>query len=441
MSKRSRNTSQPQQGQGNINDQPSASPDSDTPPKQTIVFRSAILAASAVVILAGVKAASSILTLVLLALFITILLLVPLRWLQSKGIPPLASFGIVSAAIVLLLLVLGWLVTNSLYDFKKNSQKYTDKFVESADAIECKLQEYGYTIWAKSDAENTGEQKETNDTHANNISAQESPAVVSQNAAETQPITTPEDNADLQNTEGSDEPLAEDEMPTWPISHEKLDPKLVMHWITWGVGQFGNIAENIFLFVIILMFMVFEAAKFPAKLQKAFGGSPITNEHFHEISENIRRYIVFKAISNALSCVSVTVFYYVIGVPYALLWGVIAFFLYFIPNIGAFIAVIPPLLLIFVDQGLGSAVTLIVGLLIIESIIGYGIEPRLLGQGLGISTVVVFLSLVFWGWLLGPVGLFLAAPLTIVLKIILQAFDETRWVAILLAEKVQAVDN
>ena len=379
--------------------------------KQMVVFRSAVLAASVVVVLAGIKAASSILTPVLLALFVAILLLVPLRWLQSKGIPALASFGIVGGTIFLIFLAIGWVFTNSLHDFMQNSDKYTAKFVESVDALEHKLQEYGYTLW----------QSELNEGDAQNAN-EESQSALQENR---------ENIADNENTEVA----GADEMPPVPGSYEKLDAKLVMHWIRWSVGQFGHFAENVFLILIVLMFMIFEAAKFPAKLQKAFGGSPITNEHFHTIADDIRRYIVFKAISNALSCVTVTIFYFAIGVEYALLWGVIAFFFYFIPNIGALISAIPPLLLIFVDQGTGGAITLIVGLLIIESVIGYGIEPRLLGHGLGISTVVVFLSLIFWGWLLGPIGLFLAAPLTIVVKIVLQAFDETRWVAVLLAEK------
>jgi len=419
MSKKSKNTSR--QENNSLNDTPE-SQEIGPQLNQMVVFRSAVLAASVVVILAGIRAASSILTPVLLALFVAILLLVPLRWLQNKGIPALASFGIVGGTIFLIFFAIGWVFTNSLHDFMRNSDKYTAKFVESANAIEAKAQEYGYTLWpSKLNEENT---QDNNDT------------AIERTPKESQTITQ-ENTGDILNDEDTENmEIAEtNEMPPVPGSYEKLDAKLVMDWIRWGVGQFGHFTENVFLILIVLMFMIFEAAKFPAKLQKAFGGSPITNEHFHTIADDIRRYIVFKAISNALSCVTVTIFYYVIGVEYALLWGVIAFFFYFIPNIGALISAIPPLLLIFVDQGTNGAITLITGLLIIESIIGYGIEPRLLGHGLGISTVVVFLSLIFWGWLLGPIGLFLAAPLTIVVKIILQAFDETRWVAVLLAEK------
>ena len=372
-----------------------------SPLKQMVVFRSAILFAAVVVILAGIKAASSILTPVLLALFVTILLLVPLRWLYTKGCPSGLAFAIVGGTILLLFLGLGWLMTSSLKDFIHNSGDYSEKIVKNAAIIETKAREYGFTLG----------------------------------------FTTPEDQAETSSepvATASDEENEIDEMSEMPPlpGYSKLDPKLLMHWVTWGAEQLSHFGENFLVFLIILMFMIFEAARFPAKLEKAFGGSPITNDHFRQIADDIRRYIVFKGISNLLSCTVVTIFYFTIGVNYALLWGLIAFFLYFIPNIGALISAIPPLLLIFVEQELPGVVTLVVGLLVIEAIIGYGIEPRLLGHGLGISTVVVFLSLIFWGWLLGPIGLFLAAPLTIVVKIVLQAFDETRWIAILLDEKV-----
>ena len=384
------------------------------PLKQMIVFRSTMLFAAVIVILAGIKAAASILTPVLLALFVTILLLVPLRRLHQLGCPSGLAFALVGGAILLLFLGFGWLMTSFLKDFLRNSGEYSEKIVKNVTVIETKARDYGFTLGftTPEDKEEAAENKETSADSA--ISAR----------------NPTENEIDEIDETGN-------EMPPLP-GYSKLDPELMMRWVTWGAAQLSHFGENLLLFLIILMFMIFEAARFPAKLEKAFGGSPITNDHFCQIVDDIRRYVVFKGMINLLSCVIVTIFYYTIGIKYALLWGLIAFFLYFIPNIGAMISAIPPLLLIFVDQEISGVVTLVIGLLIIESVIGYGIEPRLLGHGLGISTVVVFLSLIFWGWLLGPIGLFLAAPLTIVAKIILQAFDETRWIAILLDEKVPA---
>jgi predicted PurR-regulated permease PerM len=364
-----------------------------------IVLRSTIFFAAWIVIFAGIKAASTIVTPVLLALFITILLLVPLRWLYAKGCPSLLAFGIVGGVILLLFLGLGWIISASLHDFIKHSPEYSDKIVKNLEATENQLKDFGLTLrLSLPDAQST-QSAETED-HAQ--------------AEQSKPV---------------------EEMPEFPTL-SKVDSKMFLSWVTWSAKQLQHFLENTLLILIILMFMVFEAARFPAKLEKAFGNSPMTNDHFRQIVDDVRRYIVYKGVINLLSCTIVTVFYYTIGVKYAVLWGLIAFFLYFIPNIGAMISAIPPLLLIFIDNGLSGALTLVIGLFVIESLIGYGLEPRLLGHGLGISTVVVFLSLIFWGWLLGPIGLFLAAPLTIVVKIVLQAFDETRWMAILLDEKI-----
>ena len=397
-----------------------------------VVLHSAVLFASAVVIFAGIKAASAILTPVLLALFVAILLLVPLRWLYSKGCPSALAFAIVGGTILLLFLGFGWLMTNALRDFIKNSDNYTDKIVGNLDMLETKVRDYGFTLGftLPEDASENG------DTNASTAEKPTASAATKIEEETTQTGDTPEDSASDKNSENPEDAYLE-EMPPMP-GYSKLDPKLLMRWVTWWAAQLTHFGENLLMFLIILMFMIFEAARFPAKLEKAFGGSPVTNEHFHKIVDDIRRYIVFKGMSNLLSCTVVTIFYFSIGVKYALLWGLIAFFFYFIPNIGAIISAIPPLLLVFVDQNIGGVVILVVGLVMIESVIGYGIEPRLLGHGLGISTVVVFLSLIFWSWLLGPIGLLLAAPLTIVVKIILQAFDETRWVAILLDDKVPA---
>ena len=393
------------------------------PAGKMIVLRSVLLFASVVVILAGVKAAAAILTPVLLALFVTILLLVPLRRLVAMGFSSALAFAIVGGTILLLFLAMGWLMTHSLRDFIRNSDNYTEKMVRHLTVLETKARDFSLTLGVaipEAPAESGGKQ-----------------AAVPEEAPMSAVIEDGDVADDAEATTEHPSFASLEDMPPVP-GYAELDPRLVMQWATWGAARLTHFGENLLLFLIILMFMIFEAARFPAKLEKAFGGSPITNDHFRQIVDDIRRYIVFKGLINLLSCVTVTIFYCTIGVKYALLWGLISFFLSFIPNIGTIIAAIPPVLLMFIEQSLGGVITLVVGLVIIESIIGYGIEPRLMGHGLGISTVVVFLSLIFWGWLLGPVGLILAAPLTIVAKIVLQAFDETRWIAVLLDEKIPA---
>ena len=422
MSKKSKNTQSAGTSDSQNQNTQNTSGEAVSPLKQMVVLRSAVLFAAVIVILAGIKAVSGILTPVLLALFVTILLLVPLNWLYKKGCPSGLAFLIVGGTIFLLFLGIGWLAVGSLKDFTHNSKEYSEKIVANITVIENKAREYGFTLGFTT-PEDQDKAKETTQPLEN--------TEIAENTQDEETSVPSAFSADNSNADDSNI----DEMPPLPM-YSKLDTQLVMRWLTWGAGQLKNFAGNFVLFLIILMFMTFEAARFPAKLEKAFGGSPITNDHFRQIVDNIRRYIVYKGMINLLCSTVVVIFYSTIGVKYALLWGLIAFFLYFIPNIGVFLAATPPLLLVFVDQGPGGVVTVVIGLMIIESTFGYGIEPRVLGQGLGISPIVVFLGLIFWGWLLGPIGMFLASPLTIVTKIVLQAFEETRWIAILLDEKI-----
>ena len=123
------------------------------------------------------------------------------------------------------------------------------------------------------------------------------------------------------------------------------------------------------------------------------------------------------------------------GVDYYFLWGLLAFVLNYIPTIGSFFALLPPALLTLIQMGYIEAILVVIGFIIINTIIGNIIEPRFMGKGLGLSTLVVFLSLIFWGWVLGPIGMLLSVPLTITIKIILDSSDETRWLAVLLGSE------
>jgi predicted PurR-regulated permease PerM len=131
----------------------------------------------------------------------------------------------------------------------------------------------------------------------------------------------------------------------------------------------------------------------------------------------------------------------IIGVDYALLWAVIAFLFNYIPNIGSIIAAIPAVLLAFIQMGPGAAG--ITGLLYLGTnmVMGNVVEPRFMGRGLGLSTLVVFLSLIFWGWLLGSVGMLLSVPLTMIVKIGLESSQSGGWLSILLSDDVEDIVN
>ena len=122
----------------------------------------------------------------------------------------------------------------------------------------------------------------------------------------------------------------------------------------------------------------------------------------------------------------------IFGVDQYVLWGMLAFLLNYVPNIGSIIAAIPAVLLALVQGGFELALWATLGYVIVNVVVGSVIEPRLMGQGLGLSTLVVLLSLVFWGFILGPVGMLLSIPLTMMIKIGLEGNEQTQWVSILL---------
>ena len=129
---------------------------------------------------------------------------------------------------------------------------------------------------------------------------------------------------------------------------------------------------------------------------------------------------------------------WLLGVDFPLLWGLLAFLLNFIPNIGSFIAAVPAVVLAFLQLNLATAAYAAAGYVALDFVIGNVIEPRLMGRGLGLSSLVVFLSLVFWGWVLGPVGMLFSVPLTMIVKIVLDSSDDLRWIAILLSSEAPA---
>ena len=128
----------------------------------------------------------------------------------------------------------------------------------------------------------------------------------------------------------------------------------------------------------------------------------------------------------------------VFGVEYAVLWGLIAFLLNYIPNIGSIIAGVPAVLFALVQLGVGGAGWTILGFVIVNMVVGNVLEPRVMGKEMGMSTLIVFLSLVFWGFILGTIGMFLAVPLTMSFKIILDQYPKTKWISILLGSDEHA---
>lgn len=219
-----------------------------------------------------------------------------------------------------------------------------------------------------------------------------------------------------------------------------FDPASVMRYSASVLKGAGSVLTNSFMILLIIIFMLLESCSFVKKLRQ-LSGQTETMKHLHEVLTKVQHYMALKALVSLVTGIIITIALSFIGLDYALLWGVVAFSLNFIPNIGSIIAAIPAVLLAFIQLGMFGALEVGLVFLSINIIIGSIIEPRLMGQGLGLSTLVVFLSLIFWGWLLGPVGMLLSIPLTIMIKILLYSDPSTRSIAILMDSSSSAEES
>ena len=211
-----------------------------------------------------------------------------------------------------------------------------------------------------------------------------------------------------------------------------FEPKTVMKLVANTFAGLGGVLTNTVLILITMSFMLLEISGFPAKLAEALGQSDADFPEYRIFMSNLNRYMALKTLISFATGIVVTIFLMILGIDYAVLWGVLAFFLNFIPSIGSIIAAVPVVLLGYVQLGQATALIVALGYLVINILIGQVIEPRVMGRGMNLSTLVVFLSLVIWGWVLGPVGMFLSVPLTMTLKIALESRSDTRWISVML---------
>ena len=216
------------------------------------------------------------------------------------------------------------------------------------------------------------------------------------------------------------------------IVFQYFDPGTAMKLAANTLTRLRGILANAFFIALTVIFILLEATSFPRKLTAAFAYSDHSLKQFKLITLNINRYLAMKTLTSLLTGGLITLLLFFIGVDFPLLWGMVAFLLNYVPAIGSIIASVPAILLALVQlDGLHVMYTLM-GYLCINVIIGSVVEPRLFGSQIGLSPLVVLLSLIFWGWVLGPVGMLLSVPLTMILKIALEGNEETKWLAILL---------
>ncbi len=217
-----------------------------------------------------------------------------------------------------------------------------------------------------------------------------------------------------------------------------MDPGSVMAFANHLVAGIGGVLSHVFLLMFTVFFMLMESGSLPGKFAAMdTERSRQTLDRLVRIMESTKQYTSIKALMSLVTGVLVWIGCALVGLDFAVLWGFVAFLLNFIPTIGSIIAAVPAVLLALVQLGPGAALV-VTGLYVaVNLLIGNILEPRYMGRRVGLSTLVVFLSMVFWGWLLGPVGMLLSVPLTMVGKFAAESSDRTRWLAILMGPEVE----
>lgn len=213
---------------------------------------------------------------------------------------------------------------------------------------------------------------------------------------------------------------------------EALDPKVAMRFVSGLLGALTGMLSKTFLILLIVVFILLEAAILPRKLRGLPGMTDDSWGRVEEILGNIRQYMAVKSMLSVLTGVLVVLWLLVLGIDFPILLGLLVIVLNYVPSIGSVIAAIPAVVLALVEFGPLRAGIVAVGYIVINVVIGNIIEPRVMGRRMGLSPLVILVSLIFWGWVLGPVGMLLSVPLTMTVRIAMECSADTRGLALLM---------
>jgi len=219
---------------------------------------------------------------------------------------------------------------------------------------------------------------------------------------------------------------------------DMIDPGWAMGLAATILNSLKDVLTDVFLIIFTMIFILLEASTVETKIAAAFGRSTQSLKRPRVFLANLGSYLGIKTIVSMATGLVAGLLTWAIGLDFPLLWAMLAFLLNYVPTIGSIIAAVPAVLMALVQLGPGEASATAIGFVVINMVFGNIIEPRLMGYGVGISPLIVFIGLVFWGWVFGPVGMLLSVPLTMTLKLALESDKRTRWIAILIGSERDA---
>ncbi len=316
------------------------------------------------VVVAGLRAAQTILIPLLVAIFLAILCVPAVRWLQRR-MPTVVAVLLVVVAVMGVLAGVGAMIGGSVNEFTAALPQYQARLTDLLRSM---------AVWLRG--------------HRIDVSGDRLSSIVSVSS--------------------------------------------VMGMMAGTLKTLAAAVSNVVMVLLILVFTLLEAAGLPAKVRSALGSPGADLGRFSVVMVEVQHYLGIKTAVSLVTGVLLGGWLAILGVDFALLWGLLAFLLNYIPNLGSIIAAVPPVILALIQLGPGRALLAAGGFVVVNMVLGNVVEPQLMGRRLGLSPLVVFLSLVFWGWVWGPVGMLLSVPLTMVVKILLENTEDLRWVAVML---------
>ncbi|HZO16029.1 MAG TPA: AI-2E family transporter [Polyangiaceae bacterium] len=326
-------------------------------------------AAALFIVVQGMREASDILMPITVAAMMAISCSPAVRWLRQRRVPNVLAVLAVVFGIMVVLTGLGALVGASLAGFKDSLPAYRERLTSLFEGTVAWLEAHGVRV---NRAELLG-------------------------------------TADLQRATGA-----------------------AAGYLVDSVTKLGGVISNTFLVVFTMILILFEGSTVPGRLRALAGNPDGDISQYARIATDVQRYLGIKTVVSGANGVCIGAWCAVMGVDFPLLWGLVGFLLNYIPNIGFILAAMPAVLLALIQHGLGTAVVLAAGYGVIGTVIGNFIEPMWLGRKLDLSVTVVFVSLVAWNWVWGPVGMLLSVPLTMIIKIMLEQSREYSFIAALL---------
>ena len=330
--------------------------------------RALYTAAAVVVVVAGLRAVAGILQPLLLAGFLAVLSFPLLDWLRRLGARTSVAVVATMLADIGLLVGLGFLISGAVNEFAATAPDYVNALVAKTRAGIATLEERGVTI------------------------------------------------------------------SEW-VALDPIDPRQLVEVAGGIVGGTVrgvlSVLSDLTLVAVTLIFVLYELVVWPDKLQAAFASSE-PRRRFEDVFRELQRYLGVKTGVSMVTGLLVGLWAGALGVDFPLLWGLAAFLLNYIPVLGPFIAAVPAILVCLVEFGWVRTLILALGYLAVKIVIGDLVEPRLMGRQFGLSTTVVLVSLVFWGWIWGALGMILSVPLTMTVRIALEHSKELAWIAALL---------